>query len=207
MLWWTLFCLWHHPAILVLVLGISDGLGKHGPHSGRHRPPCCSQWYQDEILRAIVRPAADPGFLSVLHLARVCRQYLDDEGIDATDWPKSSWAPDDNAKYHHRLLGAHWCPDPSLGGDPQDTNCWLIRSMPRRQVCLRAHSGHTHYWVTLWVAVIKIQVGSACDFNFRFDFSIFWIQPSVGCWFWFPMTVSLLFRNYTQYTGKDFQLK
>ena len=54
--------------------------------------------YQDEILRPIVRPyagAVGPGFLLVQdnaqpHVARVCRQFLDDEGIDAIDWPSRS---------------------------------------------------------------------------------------------------------------------
>lgn len=48
--------------------------------------------YRDEILRAIVRPhtgAVDPGFLLVQdnaqpRVARVERQFIDDEGIDAT---------------------------------------------------------------------------------------------------------------------------
>ena len=50
--------------------------------------------YWDEILIAIVRPyagAVGPGFLLVQdnaqpHVARVCRQFLDDRGIDAIDW-------------------------------------------------------------------------------------------------------------------------
>ncbi|KAJ8332732.1 hypothetical protein SKAU_G00425210 [Synaphobranchus kaupii] len=49
--------------------------------------------YRDEILRAIVRPyagAVGPGFLLVQdsarpHVARVCTQFLDEEGIDAID--------------------------------------------------------------------------------------------------------------------------
>ena len=47
--------------------------------------------YRDEILRPIVRPyagAVGPGFLLVQdnawpHVAKVCKQFLDDEGIDA----------------------------------------------------------------------------------------------------------------------------
>ncbi|MCI4390161.1 hypothetical protein PGIGA_G00119410 [Pangasianodon gigas] len=54
--------------------------------------------YRDEILRAIVRPytgAVGPGFLLVhdnalSHVARVRRQFLDDEGIDAIDCPSHS---------------------------------------------------------------------------------------------------------------------
>uniref|UniRef100_A0AAY5KJW3 Tc1-like transposase DDE domain-containing protein n=1 Tax=Esox lucius TaxID=8010 RepID=A0AAY5KJW3_ESOLU len=51
-----------------------------------------------EILRLIVRSypgAVGPGFLLVQdnarpHVARVCRQFLDDKGIDAIDWPSYS---------------------------------------------------------------------------------------------------------------------
>ena len=54
---------------------------------------------------------------------------------------------------------------------PQDTIHHLIRSRPRRcQECTQARGGHTHYWATLWVVVMKFtQVGSACDL----DFSLF----------------------------------
>lgn len=49
--------------------------------------------YQDEIIRAIVKPNAVtvvPGFLLVQdnvrpHVVSLCRQFLDDEGIDAID--------------------------------------------------------------------------------------------------------------------------
>ena len=54
--------------------------------------------YRDEILAPIVRPyagAVGPGFLLVHdnarpHVARVCRQFLEDEGIDTIDWPPCS---------------------------------------------------------------------------------------------------------------------
>ncbi|KAI4900603.1 hypothetical protein NFI96_003188 [Prochilodus magdalenae] len=54
--------------------------------------------YQDEILRPIVRPYAGAvgiGFLLVHnnarpHVARVCRQFLENEGIDTIDWPPGS---------------------------------------------------------------------------------------------------------------------
>ncbi len=53
-------------------------------------------WYK--VFRAIIRPyagAAGPGFLLVHdnawpHVARVCRQFPDDKGIDAIDWPSLS---------------------------------------------------------------------------------------------------------------------
>ncbi|KAI3363540.1 hypothetical protein L3Q82_012142, partial [Scortum barcoo] len=51
--------------------------------------------YRDEILRPLVRPyagAVGPGFLLMQdnarpHVAGVCQQFLQDEGIDAMDWP------------------------------------------------------------------------------------------------------------------------
>ncbi|KAI4888917.1 hypothetical protein NFI96_005924 [Prochilodus magdalenae] len=54
--------------------------------------------YQDEILGPVVKPyagAVGPGFLLVHnnarpHVARVCRQFLENEGIDTIDWPTGS---------------------------------------------------------------------------------------------------------------------
>ncbi|KAI4872921.1 hypothetical protein NFI96_005299 [Prochilodus magdalenae] len=54
--------------------------------------------YQDEILGPVVRPyagAVGPGFLLVHnnaqpHVVRVCRQFLESEGIDTIDWPTGS---------------------------------------------------------------------------------------------------------------------
>ncbi|MCI4378174.1 hypothetical protein PGIGA_G00212910 [Pangasianodon gigas] len=62
--------------------------------------------YRDEILGPIVRPyagAVGPGFLLVHdyarpHVARVCRQFLEDEGIDTIEWPPRS--PDLNPIEH-----------------------------------------------------------------------------------------------------------
>ncbi|KAB5558818.1 hypothetical protein PHYPO_G00021570 [Pangasianodon hypophthalmus] len=89
--------------------------------------------YRDEILRATVRPytgAVGPGFLLVQdsarpHVARVRWQFLDDEGIDATDWPSGSpeLNPIENLwdvmcrsrQVAVQELTGH---DPGLGGDP-----------------------------------------------------------------------------------------
>ncbi|KAI4897064.1 hypothetical protein NFI96_011413, partial [Prochilodus magdalenae] len=62
--------------------------------------------HQDEILGPVVRPyagAVGPGFLLVHnnarpHVARVCRQFLENEGIDTIDWPTGS--PDLNPIEH-----------------------------------------------------------------------------------------------------------
>ncbi|KAI4872607.1 hypothetical protein NFI96_005705 [Prochilodus magdalenae] len=62
--------------------------------------------YQDEILGPVVRPyagAVGPGFLLVHnnarpHVVRVCRQFLENEGIDTIDWPTGS--PDLNPIEH-----------------------------------------------------------------------------------------------------------
>ncbi|KAI4893558.1 hypothetical protein NFI96_021359, partial [Prochilodus magdalenae] len=62
--------------------------------------------YQDEILGPDVRPyagAVGPGFLLMHnnarpHVARVCRQFLENEGTDTIDWPTGS--PDLNPIEH-----------------------------------------------------------------------------------------------------------
>ncbi|KAI3353973.1 hypothetical protein L3Q82_018463 [Scortum barcoo] len=75
---------------------------------------CITAWYSsctdpqlpDEILRPLVRPyagAVGPGFLLMQdnarpHVAGVCQQFLQDEGIDAMDWPARS--PDLNPIEH-----------------------------------------------------------------------------------------------------------
>ncbi|KAI4894462.1 hypothetical protein NFI96_010012, partial [Prochilodus magdalenae] len=62
--------------------------------------------FGDEILRPLVRPyagAVGPGFLLMQdnarpHVAAVCQQFLQDEGIEAMDWPAHS--PDLNPIEH-----------------------------------------------------------------------------------------------------------
>lgn len=124
--------------------------------------------YRDEILGPIVRTyagAVGPGFLLVHdnarpHVARVCRQFLEDEGIDTIDWPPRS--PDLNPIEHlwdimfrsirRRQVAPQTVQELSDAlvqiweEIPQDTIRRLIRSMPRRcQACVQARGGHTNY--------------------------------------------------------------
>ena len=124
--------------------------------------------YRDEILEPMVRPyagAVGPGFLLMHdnarpHVARVCRQYLEDEGIDTIEWPSRS--PDLNPIEHlwdimfqsirRRQVAPQTLQELTdalrqIWEDiPQDTIRRLIRSMPRRcQACIQARGGHTRY--------------------------------------------------------------
>ncbi|KAI4900310.1 hypothetical protein NFI96_007808 [Prochilodus magdalenae] len=109
--------------------------------------------HRDETLGPIVRPyagAVGPGFLLVHnnarpHVARVCRQFLENEGIDTIDWPTGS--PDLNPIEHlwdimFRSIRRHQVALQTVQelSDalvqiweeiPQDTICRLIRSMWR----------------------------------------------------------------------------
>ena len=124
--------------------------------------------YRDEILEPIVRPyagAVGPGFLLMHdnaqpHVARVCRQYLEDEGIETIEWPSRS--PDLNPIEHlwdimFRSIRRRQVAPQTVQQlrdaltqiweeMPQDTIRRLIRSMPRRcQACIQACGGHTRY--------------------------------------------------------------
>uniref|UniRef100_A0A4W5R737 Transposase Tc1-like domain-containing protein n=1 Tax=Hucho hucho TaxID=62062 RepID=A0A4W5R737_9TELE len=124
--------------------------------------------YRDEILRPLVRPyagAVGPGFLQMQdnarpHVAGVCQQFLQEEGIDAMDWPARS--PDLNPIEHiwdimsRSIHQRHVAPQTvqELADAlvqvweeiPQETIRHLIRSMPRRcREVIQAHGGHTHY--------------------------------------------------------------
>ncbi|KAI4894176.1 hypothetical protein NFI96_002720 [Prochilodus magdalenae] len=95
--------------------------------------------YRDEILGPVVRPyagAVGPGFLLVHnnawpHVARVCRQFLENEGIDTIDWPIGS--PDLNPIEH----------------------LWDItfRSIRRHQVALQTVQELSHALVQIWEGI------------------------------------------------------
>lgn len=122
--------------------------------------------YRDEILRPLVRPyagAVGPGFLLMQdnarpHVAGVCQQFLQEEGIDAMDWPARS--PDLNPIEHiwdimsRSIQQRHVAPQTvqELADAlvqvweeiPQETIRHLIRSMPRRcREVIQARGGHT----------------------------------------------------------------
>ncbi|KAL0152830.1 hypothetical protein M9458_051870 [Cirrhinus mrigala] len=124
--------------------------------------------YRDEILRPLVRPyagAVGPGFLLMQdnarpHVAGVCQQFLQDEGIDAMDWParSSDLNPIEHIWYimsrsiHQRHVASQTVQELADAlvqvweEIPQETIRHLIRSMPGhcRQV-IRACGGHAHY--------------------------------------------------------------
>ncbi|KAJ8345374.1 hypothetical protein SKAU_G00295670 [Synaphobranchus kaupii] len=94
------------------------------------------------------------------HVARVCRQFLDDEGIDAIDWPSRS--PELNPIEHIRDVMSRCIRRRQVAPQtvqeltdaliqvweeiPQDTIRRLIRSMPRHcREYIQARGGHTHY--------------------------------------------------------------
>ncbi|KAI4886748.1 hypothetical protein NFI96_004621, partial [Prochilodus magdalenae] len=117
---------------------------------------------RDEILRALVTPyagAVGPGFLLMQdnarpHVAAVCQQFLQDEGIEAMDWPACS--PDLNPieliwdimsrSFHQRHMAPQNVQDLADAlvqvweEIPQETIRHLIKSMPRlcREV-IQAH--------------------------------------------------------------------
>ncbi|KAI3362808.1 hypothetical protein L3Q82_001858 [Scortum barcoo] len=140
---------------------VSNGVGWHffgGPCTALHvlaRGSLTAIRYRDEILRPLVRPYAgavgSPGFLLMQdnarpHVAGVCQQFLQDEGIDAMDWPARS--PDLNPIEHiwdimsRSIHQRHVAPQTvqELADAlvqvweeiPQETIRHLIRSMPRR---------------------------------------------------------------------------
>ncbi len=161
--------------------------------------------YQDEILGLIVKPVAGvvgPGFLLVHdngrpHVARVCRQFLEDEGIDTIECPTRS--PDLNPIEHlwdimFRFIRSRQVAPQTVQeiNDAlvqiweeirQDTIRRLFRSMLRHcQECTQARGGNTNYWVPFWVAAVTFQQnGLACCIIFSLWFSGgLGIQPSVG---------------------------
>ena len=140
-------------------------------------------------------------------------RFLDDEGIYISDWfpwPKSSWVC--IRRYvsciwcRHRPSGAHWCPDPGLGGGPQDTIHQLIRGKPR---CFRKHlqarGGHTHCWVTWWVALIKFSWIRLHFFTFLVGVILNTVLNEFG--FHWLMFLVLFSTNDTKYISKYFKLE
>ena len=228
---WTLCCLQHHPAWPVWCW-CQWWSEEAYPWRVTQTSTCLPNGtltavrYRDEILRPTVRPyagAVGPGFLLVQdsarpHVARVCRQFLDDEGIDATDWPSRSPEPESDWETLARYVTvhlpppsgatgcpeAHWCPDPGLGGDPPRTPSTISSgACPDVVGSAYRHVGAIH-------TTEPHNDLSVCDYNFRLWFSVwFWIQPSMGKWFCLPLTVLMSFFfsvNYPMHINEDFQL-
>uniref|UniRef100_A0A1A8QL64 Tc1-like transposase DDE domain-containing protein n=1 Tax=Nothobranchius rachovii TaxID=451742 RepID=A0A1A8QL64_9TELE len=121
--------------------------------------------YRDE---PFVRPYADaggPGFLLMHdnawpHVARVCRQHLEDEGIETIEWPSRSpylnpiehlwdimfWSTRRRQVARQTVQELRDALTQIWEEMPQDTIRCLIRSMPRRcQACTQARGGHTRH--------------------------------------------------------------
>ncbi|KAI4883985.1 hypothetical protein NFI96_003366 [Prochilodus magdalenae] len=107
--------------------------------------------YQDEILGPVVRPyagAVGPGFFLVHnnarpHVARVCRRFLENEGIDTIDWPTGS--PDLNPIEH----------------------LWdiMFRSIRRHQVALQTVQELSDALVQIWEEIPQDTIRQ-CFYNY-----------------------------------------
>ncbi len=156
---------------------------------------------RDEILGPIVRPysgAVGPGFLLVHdnarpHVARVCRQFLEDKGIDTIEWPPRS--PDLNPKEHlwdilfHSIRPCQVAPQTvqELSDAlvqiweeiPQDTIRRLIRSMP--DIVRHAYKHVGAIQTTEYHLICCNEISAKCCIIFStLIFGCLWIQPSVG---------------------------
>ncbi len=125
-----------------------------------------AQIYRDEILRPIVVPIIHDHHLmlqhdnALLHVARICTQFLEAENIPVLAWPAYSL---DVSPIEHVWDALDWCilqyvPVPAIIQElctaieeewtniQQATINNLINSMRRRCVALReANGGHTRY--------------------------------------------------------------
>lgn len=123
------------------------------------------------------------------HVAKVGRHFLDDEGIDVTNWLSRSSDLNSIPHIWDIMVSVHPT-QPSTRQTVQELThgliqvwkqiprgiiSWLIRNMPRCcRGCIQARRAHTRFWVTLWVVVMKFtQLGWACDFKFSL-----WIQSA-----------------------------
>ena len=127
-----------------------------------------AQRYRDEVLHPHVRPfagAMGQDFILMqdnarAHTARLCRDYLEEQGIEVMDWPASS--PDLNPIEHlWDLLGRRIRQRINAPGTvqeltqalveewnaiPQENIRRLIQSMHNRcDACITARGGHTRY--------------------------------------------------------------
>ena len=158
--------------------------------------------------------AVGPGFRcrtmpGLMCVARVCRQFLDDECIDAIDWPSRfpSLNPIENV-----LDIVCWCirccqVSPQAVQELTDALIQVWEEIPAHHpsshqehkaqtLCTgmrRPYTPLSHImsWISLWFQ--NCTLISVC----------FWIQPPRGWWFWFPLTIvkSLCSQWITQCTS------
>ncbi|KAI4883578.1 hypothetical protein NFI96_009970, partial [Prochilodus magdalenae] len=125
--------------------------------------------YQDEILGPLVRPYADPvglGFLLVhnnaqAHVARVCRQFLENEGIDTIDWPTGS--PDLNPIEHFWDI--------------------MFRSIRRHQVALQTVQELSDALVQIWEEIPQDIIHDLRDFQEAEIFGPCLVKVVENLWF------------------------
>ena len=105
------------------------------------------------------------------------------------------------------LTGAHWCPDPGLGGDPPPRTpssvssgaCPDVVGIAYRHVGA-IHTTEPHYGLSWWSSCKLDQSAISIFFS-----GVIWNPALHG----FPLTVlkSFCSINYTMYINKDFQLE
>jgi hypothetical protein len=116
------------------------------------------------------------------HVVGVCQQFLQEEGIDAMDWPTRS--PDLNPIEHiwdimsRAIHQRHVAPQTEALVQvweeiPQETIRHLIRSMPRRcREVKQARGGHTHTLLSLILTCFK-------DITSKLDQPVVWISTLI----------------------------
>uniref|UniRef100_A0A8C7PP95 Voltage-dependent calcium channel protein TPC1 n=1 Tax=Oncorhynchus mykiss TaxID=8022 RepID=A0A8C7PP95_ONCMY len=127
--------------------------------------------YRDEILRPLVRPyagAVGPGFLLMQdnarpHVAGVCQQFLQEEGIDAMDWPARS--PDLNPIEHIWDIMSRSIHQRHIAPQTEGENNDKFFTHPRNPKALAAYlfaHNHLFYMMELLTGVL-LMVLSLCE--------------------------------------------
>lgn len=117
----------------------------------QHRPPCHSQpWRYPQ------------NNCQILCWCRMCRQFLDDKGTDANDWPSPWPQPTWTPMGPYVMSRSSLMPWTRYGRESP-------RTPSTKTLGVRIGDwGHTHYWVILWVEIksnFDVIFGSSRDFG------------------------------------------